>query len=247
MLGNRNGRRLAMVVLALASLALSTPAFADCGGGNGSNDPPSNGCNGNNPGNVTVDVSNTNVNANVNNNSNTSTNANLNWNDIRNTNTATGGSSTSDSSSTSNATGGSSTISNSGNSSATGGNATGGSVGNIDNRSSGGSATAAGGQGGNSSTNVNISNPKQYRNSPNVYAGNIAPTAPCIVGVTGGASALGAGFSFGRGREDKNCTRRETARTLAALGETDGAVALMCQDAGVAQAMPTRCAAATKK
>jgi hypothetical protein len=80
------------------------------------------------------------------------------------------------------------------------------------------------------------------RSVPTVYASSVGVTAPCIVGVTGGASALGWGVAFGSGVEDHGCTLRETSRILHAMGETAAAVAVMCNNPLAAAALgPVKC------
>jgi vacuolar-type H+-ATPase subunit B/Vma2 len=57
---------------------------------------------------------------------------------------------------------------------------------------------------------------------------NVAPTAPCIVAFTGGLSLAGGAIGFGGGKEDINCSLRETARSFAGLGLTSDAIAVLC-------------------
>ena len=53
-------------------------------------------------------------------------------------------------------------------------------------------------------------------------------TAPCIVGVNVGASVVGFGAGFGGGKEDEECSLRETARLAAAMNQPTIALALLC-------------------
>lgn len=115
-------------------------------------------------------------------------------------------------------------------STATGGNAVG----------IGGSATSEGST-SSSGGNVFSVNSEAVANLPPAIAPNVYPTAPCIVSNSGAGTGLKFGLSIGISHKDDDCTRRETARTLQALGETQGAVALMCQDANVYRAMKRRC------
>jgi hypothetical protein len=66
------------------------------------------------------------------------------------------------------------------------------------------------------------------RNVPNVFAGNVYPTAPCMGSSTVGAAALGWGASVGTSWADHECGKRETARSFQNLGLTADAVAILC-------------------
>jgi hypothetical protein len=96
----------------------------------------------------------------------------------------------------------------------------------------------------NSPDKVNYSGDYTVRSAPQVFAPPVGVTAPCMIGYSAGVSVIGAGVALGGGKEDTECTRREYARMLHAMGETKGAVALLCQNENVAKAMPGRCVAA---
>lgn len=66
------------------------------------------------------------------------------------------------------------------------------------------------------------------RNVPNVFGGNVYPTAPCMGSSTVGAAALGWGASVGTSWADHECGKRETARSFQNLGLTSDAVAVLC-------------------
>jgi len=66
------------------------------------------------------------------------------------------------------------------------------------------------------------------RTVPNVYGGNVYPTAPCMGSSTVGAAALGWGASVGTSWADHECGKRETARSFQNLGLTSDAVAVLC-------------------
>jgi hypothetical protein len=66
------------------------------------------------------------------------------------------------------------------------------------------------------------------RNVPNVFGGNVYPTAPCMGSSTVGAAALGWGVSAGTSWADHECGKRETARSFQNLGLTADAVAVLC-------------------
>jgi len=66
------------------------------------------------------------------------------------------------------------------------------------------------------------------RNTPDASASNIAPTAPCMGGVSVGGSGPGFGVVFGGTWKDGDCSLRETARSFAGLGLTQDAIAILC-------------------
>lgn len=66
------------------------------------------------------------------------------------------------------------------------------------------------------------------RSVPNVFGGNVYPTAPCMGSSTVGAAALGWGASVGTSLADHECGKRETARSFQNLGLTADAVAVLC-------------------
>ncbi len=66
------------------------------------------------------------------------------------------------------------------------------------------------------------------RTVPNVFSGNVYPTAPCMGSSTVGAAALGWGASIGSSWADHECGKRETARSFQNLGLTQDAVAILC-------------------
>lgn len=66
------------------------------------------------------------------------------------------------------------------------------------------------------------------RTVPNVFAGNVYPTAPCMGSSSVGASALGWGAAIGTSWADHECGKRETARSFQNLGLTANAIAVLC-------------------
>ena len=96
---------------------------------------------------------------------------------------------------------------------------------------SGGSAT---GNGGTASLTYNEAPAAAQRgsvtikNTPDASASNIAPTAPCMGGVSVGGSGPGFGVVFGGTWKDGDCSLRETARSFAGLGLTQDAIAILC-------------------
>ena len=66
------------------------------------------------------------------------------------------------------------------------------------------------------------------KNTPEVSASNIAPTAPCMGGVSVGGSGPGFGLVLGGTWKDGDCSLRETARSFSGLGLTQDAIAILC-------------------
>ncbi|HTS39314.1 MAG TPA: hypothetical protein VMH84_02070 [Xanthobacteraceae bacterium] len=95
------------------------------------------------------------------------------------------------------------------------------------------------------SSSVDISNPASTdsRNHlitpPTVVAPGLAAAGveTCLGSSSGGFSIMGGGLTFGRTYTDEGCTMRLTARQLYAFGHQKAAMALMCQDPHVAEAM----------
>jgi hypothetical protein len=63
---------------------------------------------------------------------------------------------------------------------------------------------------------------------PNVFSGNVYPTAPCMGSSTVGGAGVGFGFSIGSSWTDDECGIRETSRSFNALGLKDDAVRVLC-------------------
>jgi hypothetical protein len=95
------------------------------------------------------------------------------------------------------------------------------------------------------SSSVNISNPPSTDSKtrlitvPTVVAPGLAAAGveTCLGSATRGMSLMGLGFTFGRTTPDEGCAIRLTARQLFAFGFRRAAIALMCQDTRVAEAM----------
>lgn len=66
------------------------------------------------------------------------------------------------------------------------------------------------------------------RSVPNVFGGNVYPTAPCMGSSTAGAAALGWGFSVGSSWTDDECGIRETARSFSSMEMKADALAVLC-------------------
>lgn len=95
------------------------------------------------------------------------------------------------------------------------------------------------------SSSVNISNPASTDSkarvitAPPIGAPGLAAAGieTCLGSATGGLSVMGGGFTFGRTFPDEGCNIRLAARQLYAFGFQKAAMALMCQDLRVAEAM----------
>jgi len=79
-------------------------------------------------------------------------------------------------------------------------------------------------------------NNKTEKNTPSVVMSNIMPTAPCMGSSSVGGSGVGFGISVGSSWTDNDCTKRETARSFAALGLNEDAVAILCSSEAAAVA-----------
>ena len=94
---------------------------------------------------------------------------------------------------------------------------------------------------------VNISDPANVNTTtrlttpPTIVAPGLAAAGveTCLGSASGGLSLMGTGLTFGSTVPDSGCTLRLTARQLYAFGFKAAAIALMCQDQHVAEAMAT--------
>ena len=94
---------------------------------------------------------------------------------------------------------------------------------------------------------VNISDPPNVNSTtrlttpPTVVAPGLAAAGveTCLGSASGGLSLMGTGLTFGSTLPDPGCNLRLTARQLYAFGFRSAAIALMCQDQRVAEAMAT--------
>lgn len=98
-------------------------------------------------------------------------------------------------------------------------------------------------------SSVNVSNPAYTSSNattrlitpPTVVAPGLAAAGieTCLGSASGGVSVMGTGLTFGKTTPDEGCNIRLAARQLAAFGYARAALALMCQDPHVAEAMAT--------
>ena len=90
---------------------------------------------------------------------------------------------------------------------------------------------------------VDINNPANTTahviTTPTVAAPGLAAAGieTCLGSASGGLSVMGGGITFGATKVDEGCTIRLLARQLFAFGLHKAALALMCQDRRVADAM----------
>jgi len=95
------------------------------------------------------------------------------------------------------------------------------------------------------SASVNVSDPPAINptthviTTPTVAAPGLAAAGieTCLGSASGGISLMGGGFTFGATKVDEGCTIRLLSRQLFAFGLRNAALALMCQDQRVAEAM----------
>jgi len=88
---------------------------------------------------------------------------------------------------------------------------------------------------------VNYSGTTTQRSAPAVVGTVMNPTTPCTSVITGGGSVIGFGIQLGASLEDKECTRREFARVLMAMGQMDAGMSVLCGNEMVAKAAPAIC------
>lgn len=68
----------------------------------------------------------------------------------------------------------------------------------------------------------------EVKNVPNVFSGNVYPTAPCMGSSTIGGAGVGFGLSVGTSWTDDECGIRETSRSFSGLGKADDALKVLC-------------------
>jgi len=85
-----------------------------------------------------------------------------------------------------------------------------------------------------STTNSNIKSSPPQATAPSY---NSMTQDVCAVGISAGIQTFGVGISGGKHVTDKNCERLKLARILNDFGMKVGAVALLCQDERVFEAM----------
>ena len=90
-----------------------------------------------------------------------------------------------------------------------------------------------------SSTTTNNSTSNIRSAPPTAAAPNVTNTGSdvCLVGASAGVQTFGIGVSGGKSFRDKNCERIKLSRELTNLGMKVAAVAILCQDQRVFEAM----------
>lgn len=88
-----------------------------------------------------------------------------------------------------------------------------------------------------STNNINYSGGYTLRNVPEVIAPNVVGGNPCAVGISGGLAVSGFGITGGGTWADRQCERRQEAALLFNIGQKQAAVALLCQDDHVRDAI----------
>lgn len=91
--------------------------------------------------------------------------------------------------------------------------------------------------GGDTNVNVVTENPDELKikNTPDARAPYSNSTSPCIVGFSAGVGVPGFGGSLGRGFEDEECTRRQSAQTWSNMGMPAVGLWLMCRSEDMAR------------
>lgn len=97
---------------------------------------------------------------------------------------------------------------------------------------------------GNSNTIIfdnDVPGTQRIKYAPQLGLGVMNPTTPCYATFQGGFSGMGFGVALGGGLVDSECTRRENARMLHAMGENASAVSLLCGNEEVKKRASTLC------
>jgi hypothetical protein len=84
-------------------------------------------------------------------------------------------------------------------------------------------------------TNTSTSNIKSA--PPTASAPSVTNADVCLAGASAGVQTFGVGISGGKSFRDKNCERIKLSRELNSLGMKVAAVAILCQDERVFEAM----------
>ena len=94
-----------------------------------------------------------------------------------------------------------------------------------------------------SNVNQHVSGTQTLKNVPTAIAPSLAAAGieTCLGSVSGGASVVGFGGSFGSTVPDPGCNARLDARTLWNMGLKSAAVARLCLSPDIARSMPDVC------
>lgn len=82
------------------------------------------------------------------------------------------------------------------------------------------------------------------RNVPSIFAPSFAPTTPCSSVISASAGFAGFGVALGGSHLDKDCNHREMVRLLQLIGQSDAALALVCDNPDVRRTSPQLCSRA---
>lgn len=92
---------------------------------------------------------------------------------------------------------------------------------------------------------ITFTEPRQLAIAPDAIAPNIYPSAVCYTGQSLGASfgnsGFGAGLTGGKTKLDADCSKRETARSFAAIGNLFAANALLCATSDAKEVFAEHC------
>lgn len=110
--------------------------------------------------------------------------------------------------------------------------------------SRGGSVVINSSPNGTSNLNQNVTGTSTIKNVPSTIAPGLtaAGLETCLGSVSGGASVVGFGASFGTTVPDPGCAARLDARTLWSMGLKKAAVARLCLTPEIDRSMPDVCA-----
>jgi hypothetical protein len=143
--------------------------------------------------------------------------------------------------------GSSSSITNSGNITNTA-TATGGSASSDSSSSSSSSSSAAGGAGGSASSSTSVNSSVNIDSAASsAYAPPLTSSNDTCMGSSSvGGQGVGFGLSLGTTWEDEDCRRRKNARFMYNMGQDHLAIAMMCKDSEVYDAIAAVGTAAQK-
>lgn len=97
-----------------------------------------------------------------------------------------------------------------------------------------GVGVGVGGSGGANSNSIQVNDSRDT--PPAIAPGLAASNEACMGSSSAGGSAAVFGFSIGTTWKNADCERRMNAKTIAALGDTEAAKALLCTDPKIAAA-----------
>jgi hypothetical protein len=93
----------------------------------------------------------------------------------------------------------------------------------------------------NINNDTNVHGTQSIKSAPPLGLGNLSPTTPCSNTYQLGVSGMGFGVGAGGVVVDADCTRREYARILWAMGAQEAAVGILCQNEELRKVAPVMC------